>query len=88
MYARHPKRFFKNCLAGQRYAMFSPEGDLFFCPVNKHRSIGNAAAASFDELWKGEKAEAERRFVESCRCDCWLNCIANPVLDRVLRAGQ
>jgi len=87
-YAHRPERFFKDCLAGQRYAMFNPEGDLFFCPVNKHRVIGNAAQTPFDELWKGNKAGSERRFVESCRCDCWLNCIANPVLDRVLEAGR
>lgn len=87
-YALKPERFFKDCLAGQRYAMFGPEGDLFFCPVNKHRTVGNAAAVPFDEIWKGEKAQSERRFVESCKCDCWLNCIANPVLDRVLEAGK
>ena len=87
-YARRPERFFKDCLAGRRYAMFGPEGELFFCPVNKHRTVGDATATPFDELWKGKKAESERRFVESCRCDCWLNCIANPVLDRVLEAGR
>jgi len=88
LYARRPERFFKDCQAGRRYAMFGPEGELFFCPVNKHRTVGSASAASFDELWTGENAESERRFVESRRCDCWLNCIANPVLDRVLEAGR
>ncbi|MEK7232978.1 MAG: radical SAM protein [Elusimicrobiota bacterium] len=88
LYARRPERFFKDCLAGRRYAMFNPEGELFFCPVNKHRVIGDASATPFDELWNGKKSESERRFVKSCRCDCWLNCIANPVLDRVLEAGR
>lgn len=86
-YGEKPERFFKDCLAGQRYAMFDPEGNLFFCPVNKHRTIGSAREKGFDELWGSAKAGAERAFVESGRCDCWLNCIANPVLDRLTRLG-
>ncbi|MHB2026029.1 MAG: radical SAM protein [Elusimicrobiota bacterium] len=86
-YAKKPERFFKDCLAGQRYAMLSPEGDLFFCPVNKHRSIGNVKEESFDKIWTSPKAEAERNYVDSCRCDCWLNCIANPILDRAVALG-
>lgn len=83
-YARRPERFFKDCMAGQRYAMFDPEGNLFFCPVNKHRTIGNVRQRSFDEVWTSEKARSERGYVDSCRCDCWLNCIANPILDRLM----
>ncbi|HVA65849.1 MAG TPA: radical SAM protein [Elusimicrobiota bacterium] len=86
-YARKPERFFKDCLAGQRYAMLSPEGDVFFCPVNKHRTIGNVKEASFDGVWDSRKAESERGYVDSCQCDCWLNCIANPVLDRAMALG-
>src|SRR5262249_19317253 len=76
-YAVKPERFFKDCLAGQRYAMFDPEGNLFFCPVNKHRTVGSIREAGFDEIWRSGKAREERGFVSSCRCDCWLNCIAN-----------
>lgn len=86
-YAREPKRFFRNCLAGERFAMFDPEGNLFFCPVNKHREVGNLADGPFDALWASAEAEAEREFVASGRCDCWLNCVSNPVLDNVLRHG-
>jgi MoaA/NifB/PqqE/SkfB family radical SAM enzyme len=81
-YAHKPERFFKDCMAGQRYAMLDPEGEVFFCPVNKHRDVGNVLTQSFDELWTSKKAEDERAFVDSCKCDCWLNCIANPILDR------
>jgi Fe-coproporphyrin III synthase len=86
-YAAEPERFFGDCLAGQRYAMFDPEGNLFFCPVNKHRSVGNVNDAKFDALWTGKSAQAERNFVDSCKCDCWLNCIANPILDRAVALG-
>jgi MoaA/NifB/PqqE/SkfB family radical SAM enzyme len=87
-YGEKPERFFKDCLAGQRYAMFDPEGKLFFCPVNKHRVIGDAKVKGFDALWTSKSAAAERRFVDSCKCDCWLNCIANPILDRAVALGQ
>ena len=86
-YSAKPERFFKDCLAGQRYAMFDPEGNLFFCPVNKHRKVGSVRKAGFDEIWASETAAAERDFVASCKCDCWLNCIANPVLDRLMEHG-
>lgn len=86
-YGRRPERFFEDCLAGQRYAMFDPEGNLFFCPVNKHRTIGKVGERGFDSLWTSARAKSERGFVESNKCDCWLNCVANPVLDRVLAEG-
>lgn len=83
-YARKPKRFFKDCLAGERFAMFDPEGNLFYCPVNKHRTVGDAVQVPFDQVWNSTAAQKERDYVHSCQCDCWLNCIANPVIDRAL----
>jgi MoaA/NifB/PqqE/SkfB family radical SAM enzyme len=84
---RAPKRVLPDCLAGRRYAMFDPQGRLFFCPVNKHRKVGSAAGSSFDELWTSSRARAERRFIDSGRCACWLQCTAYPALERVLRAA-
>ena len=86
-YGRKPERFFKDCMAGQRYAMFDPEGNLFYCPVNKHRKIGSVKEKSFDEIWTSGKADSERKFVDSCQCHCWLNCISNPILDRLVDLG-
>lgn len=83
-YAANPRRFFRDCMAGQRYAMLDPEGKLFFCPVNKHRVVGDAREKGLDAVWNSPVAEKERAYVESCACDCWLNCIANPILDRAL----
>lgn len=82
-YTLKPERFFKDCMAGQRFAMLDPEGNLFYCPVNKHRPVGNAREQGLDAAWKSKKADEERKYVDSCRCDCWLNCIANPILERL-----
>ncbi len=86
-YGREPRRFpfFKECRAGERHVMLDPEGSVFYCPVNKDRSIGNALEKPLDELWSSSEAEAERRFVESCRCHCWLRCMSVPVLDGLVR---
>ena len=62
-YGRKPERFFKSCLAGERYAMFDPEGNLFFCPVNKHRKVGNVLDVPFDKLWRSALARQERGYV-------------------------
>ncbi|MBI5239762.1 MAG: radical SAM protein [Elusimicrobia bacterium] len=86
-FALRPERFFRDCLAGERFVMLDPEGRLFFCPVNKHRQIGGVRESPLDELWASPRARAERRHIASGRCACWLNCIAVPVLDRVLAAG-
>jgi MoaA/NifB/PqqE/SkfB family radical SAM enzyme len=86
-FAFKPERYFRDCLAGERFVMLDPEGRLFFCPVNKHRTLGGVREAPLDELWASPRAEAERRSIASGRCACWLNCIAVPVLDRVLAAG-
>lgn len=87
-YAERPARFFRDCMAGQRFAMLDPEGKLFFCPVNKHRTVGDARASGLDAAWTSPKAGEERAYVDSCQCDCWLNCIANPILDRALALGH
>jgi MoaA/NifB/PqqE/SkfB family radical SAM enzyme len=76
-----------DCLAGRRFAMLDPEGNIFFCPVQKHRRVGNIRQAPFDKLWQGAPAVKLRRALAGCQCRCWLGCIAYPFLGRVLRAG-
>lgn len=83
-YADAPRRFFKNCLAGSRHAMIGPEGGVFFCPVNKHRTVGSVREASFDDIWRSKRADSEREYAASGKCDCWLTCVALPVLGSVL----
>lgn len=86
-HGRGGPRIFDDCMAGRRYAMFDPEGNLFFCPVNKHKQVGNVRDTPFDELWNGPPARALAEEMVPCQCRCWLNCIANPVLDRVMEAA-
>jgi MoaA/NifB/PqqE/SkfB family radical SAM enzyme len=80
-YMINPRRFMDDCYAGKRYAMLSPRGELFFCPVRKHRTVGNALTDGFDHVWSGKNAETERKFIAKARCHCWLHCIANPIID-------
>ena len=86
-YGREPRRFpfFRKCLAGERHVMLDPEGSVFYCPINKDRPIGNALGGALDALWSSPQAEEGRRFVDSCRCHCWLRCMSGPVLDRLVR---
>ncbi len=80
-YLARPRRFMGNCYAGNRYAMLSPDGELFFCPVLKHRTVGNALKAGFDAAWTCRAAQAERGFIEKKSCHCWLHCTANPIIE-------
>ena len=89
-YGREARRFefFRRCTSGERHVMIDPEGSVFFCPVNRARSIGDAAKTPLDELWTGEKARAEREYVASGECHCWLRCVSTPALDRLLARSR
>ncbi|MBI5624198.1 MAG: radical SAM protein [Elusimicrobia bacterium] len=76
-----------DCMAGRRYAMLDPEGGLFFCPVFKHRKAGNCLKEGFDAAWRSPMARALAAELSRCRKRCWLNCVAHPALDRVLKAA-
>jgi MoaA/NifB/PqqE/SkfB family radical SAM enzyme len=85
-YLAAPARLLGGCYSGRRYAMLSPEGDLFFCPVRKHRTLGNVLQDGFDAVWNGPKAKAERKLIAAGRCHCWLHCTANPVIEGAVNA--
>ena len=85
-YGRSARRFpfFLRCTAGERHVMVGAEGEVFYCPVNRARTIGNIKDTPLEEMWKSPKAAAEREFVASGQCHCWLRCVSNPAVDRLL----
>jgi radical SAM protein with 4Fe4S-binding SPASM domain len=83
-YGYKPARYFEPCLAGRRYAMLDPWGNISFCSPHKKKPIGNVRERAFDEIWEGEKSRRLRQHIDAQKCDCWLMCTANPVIDRVL----
>jgi Fe-coproporphyrin III synthase len=83
-YGRRPDRYFKPCLAGRRYAMVDPWGNVSFCSPHKKKPIGNVRDTPFDVMWENDRARRLRRHIDDGKCDCWLMCTANPVIDRML----
>ncbi len=82
-YQKTPKRYFKKCIAGSRFAMLNPFGDVFFCPILKDRIIGNIREENFDKVWMSDKAKRVRDYIDEEDCHCWLVCIVFPLLDEV-----
>jgi MoaA/NifB/PqqE/SkfB family radical SAM enzyme len=87
-YQARPRRLFPHCPAGDRYAMFSPQGDLYFCPKLKNQTAGNIRETPFDEIWRGEKAARVRHLIRSGGCHCWLNCTAYVSITQALERGM
>ena len=50
-YQHNPRRMFKKCVGGRKFATFSPEGKVYSCPILKHKVFGNASEQPFDEIW-------------------------------------
>ena len=88
-YGRDARRFpfFLRCTAGERHIMVGAEGEVFYCPVNRARTIGNIKETPLDQMWRSPKAEDEREFVASGQCHCWLRCVSTPAVDRLLDLG-
>ena len=73
-YQREPRRIFSWCPAGWRYAMFNPQGGLYFCPKFKYNVVGNVKNDPFDQIWLSARANTLREKIQSGNCHCWLNC--------------
>jgi len=87
-YQRNPKRYFKKCVAGSRYAMFTPYGELFFCPILKDKVIGNIREKKFDKIWMSKESFQIRNYINEGNCHCWLLCAVHPLLIKVLNIKQ
>jgi len=79
-FLRNNRRFFPNCPCGEKYLLINPEGNAYFCPVNKNRIIGNIKDNSFYDLWKSKRAAEVRDALNQKRCSCWLSCTNNEML--------
>jgi MoaA/NifB/PqqE/SkfB family radical SAM enzyme len=86
LYQLKPHRFFKRCIAGARFATFSPEGGLYFCPIFKNRLVGNIRdyGYEFDKLWMSEEADRQRELINDGQCHCWLNCTIYPNIQEAI----
>ncbi len=87
-YQRNPRRVFAKCVAGRRFAAFSPEGKVYFCPILKNTAVGSLADDSFDRIWRGSDAESLRRRIDEGACHCWLNCTIFPNADEALSSRR
>lgn len=92
-YLKTRERLFPACPCGEKFAMISPSGDLYFCPVHKDLIAGNVAREGFDALWLSRKAETMREFFNRRKCHCWLTCtnghmLGSAMADAKKKAGD
>jgi GT2 family glycosyltransferase/MoaA/NifB/PqqE/SkfB family radical SAM enzyme/glycosyltransferase involved in cell wall biosynthesis len=80
-YYKKPFRYFSQCMMGNRFAMLSPYGEVYFCSGLKDKTVGNIRSEDFDSIWSGKKASVTREIIEKGSCHCWLVCIVLPVID-------
>lgn len=77
------------CEAGSENFFLDPYGNVLPCngmePSCWFENMGNLNdAASFDELWHGERAEAVREKVAHCPKSCWMIGSVSPVMKKYL----
>lgn len=70
------------CVALNSHMRLYPDGTVPTCQFNSQR-VGNLRDMSFDELWHGEEAEKQWRWVKAC-AGCWAEC---EVLPNALYSG-
>lgn len=87
-YIRERRRFFPVCPCGEKYAMVSPDGNVYFCPVHKDLVAGNLRESSFDDIWRSPKAQEIRSFFNRKQCHCWLTCTNGYMLQKALADGK
>ena len=85
-YQHNPRRVFKKCIGGRKFATFSPEGQVYSCPILKRLVLGDLREQPFDEIWTGEAAGKLRRNIDQGFCHCWLNCTIYPNAGEALSA--
>jgi MoaA/NifB/PqqE/SkfB family radical SAM enzyme len=66
------------CLAGHLIGVVYANGDVSGCELLP--AVGNLREASFDAIWHGERAVAQRRSIASRACTCTHECFLWPSL--------
>jgi MoaA/NifB/PqqE/SkfB family radical SAM enzyme len=64
------------CVALNAHLRLFPNGDVPTCQFNTRR-VGNLTERSFEEVWGGDAAAAQRRWVRACP-GCWAECEVLP----------
>lgn len=64
------------CVAVHQHLRLFPNGDVPTCQFNTEL-VGNLKEQSFAELWRSERAEAQRDWVRACP-GCWAECEVLP----------
>ncbi|MEK6732475.1 MAG: glycosyltransferase [Candidatus Omnitrophota bacterium] len=83
-YQKTQRRFAYNCDAAFKFAMLDPYGNMFFCPLLKHKAIGNVRSKNVDDIWASCEADEVRDFIGSGKCSCWLVCTVFPIVGKAL----
>ena len=73
------------CPAGRDFAYIDPWGRVYACPIRPDLEIGDLAAQSWKEIFRGPHAAAARTHVARCTHNCWLDGIARSAARRRLR---
>lgn len=64
------------CPAGRDFAYVDPWGRVYACPLRPDLEIGDLAARSWKDIFRGPGAAAARTRVARCTHNCWLDEIA------------
>jgi MoaA/NifB/PqqE/SkfB family radical SAM enzyme len=87
-YLRSPQRYFPVCPCGEAFAMIDPYGNLYFCPVHKTMSAGNAAGGNFAAVWCSPAAEQARDYFNRQQCHCWLTCTNGHMIGSAIKDAK
>lgn len=71
-YVTAPRRLF-DCYSGTHSFYVAHTGDVHAC-INLPSTFGNIRQTPFDQVWFGDRADAERRPIAAWQCHCWTNC--------------
>jgi len=79
-YIRGRDRFLP-CEMGENGFFLDPWGDVLVCNgMDEKMPLGNLKESSWDEIWKGKRADEVRSAVRTCKKNCWMIGSASPAI--------